>query len=128
MKTADFNQEAKLSSYIYAKSPVHGRGFLILKQQASGQEPVPVGDYTVLDKEEEPVLTEKKLMNLVSLLNGRKHLMELGHETGIRILYHIVKEKDEEGRIHVLFYKLGQEGVSVENALLRIERDDDVWN
>lgn len=89
-------------------------------------EPVAVGDYTVLDHKEDPLLSEKKVMNLVSLMNGRKNLMQLGHETNARILYNIVSECDDDGKSRVIFYHLGQEGVSVENALLRIERDENV--
>lgn len=123
MTQTHFNAEAAAPRYAYRKSPVHPRGFQILKL-AGMDDPVPVGDYTVLDAREETSLSEKKVMNLVSLLNGRKHLMELGHETNCRVLYHIVAERDEDDRQRVLFYTLGHEGVSVENALLRLERDD----
>lgn len=82
---------------------------------------VAVGDYTVLDTHEDIDLSEKKVMNLVSLLNGRKKLMQLGHETNTRTLYHIVNECDDDGKMRVVFYQLGQEGVSVENALFRME-------
>lgn len=122
MKTNDFNLEAKTPRYGYAPSPVHPRAFQILKYTDSAREvPRPVGDYTVLDSKEDPALSEKKVMNLVSLLNGRKNLMQLGHETGTRVLYHIVSECDDDGKSRVLFYQLGKEGVSIENALFRME-------
>jgi hypothetical protein len=87
-------------------------------------DPVPVGDYTVLDSGEDPGLSEKKVMNLISLLNGRKNLMQLGHETGTRVLYHVVSMRDDDNKARILFYNLGREGVSVENALFRLEADD----
>jgi hypothetical protein len=124
MKTNDFNVEAKTPRYGYMPSPVHPRAFQILKYNES--EPRPVGDYTVLDSSEDLSFSEKKVMNLVSLLNGRKHLVQLGHETGTRVLYHIVSECDDDGKSRVLFYQLGNEGVSVENALLRMEAADAV--
>ena len=61
------------------------------------------------------------MINLVSLLNGRKRLMDLGRETKSRILYHIISEKDEDNKTKVLFYELGQKGVSIENALFRLD-------
>lgn len=124
MQTQDFNVEGAIGKYAYQRSPVNERAFLILKKQDEAGEPVPVGDYTVLDKEEDISLTEKKVTNLVSLLNGRKRLMELGHETNSRILYNIVSEKDEENKMKVLFYKLEQQGVSKENALFRLESSE----
>jgi len=125
MKTPDFNAEASSPRYTYSRSPVHPRGFMILKYgEDMARDPTPVGDYTVLDQSEDLSLSEKKVINLVSLMNGRKNLMEMGHETGIRVLYHVVTEKDDEGKARVVFYNLGKEGVSVENALFRIEKDE----
>ena len=128
MQTQDFNTESRIPKYGYQRSPVNERAFMIVKKEQELADPKPVGDYTVLDKEEDIALAEKKVMNLVSLLNGRKRLMELGHETKSRILYHIVSEKDEENKTKILFYRLGKEGVSVENALFRLEYDEEAWN
>lgn len=122
MQLQDFNAESAAPIYGYERSPVNERAFLIVKKET--EKPVPVGDYTVLDKEEDISLTEKKVMNLVSLLNGRKRLVQLGHETKSRILYHIVSERDEENKTKVLFYHLGREGVSKENALFRLEAEE----
>jgi len=122
MQTQDFNAESAAPLFGYERSPVNERAFLIVKKE--DQNPVPVGDYTVLDKDEDIALAEKKVMNLVSLLNGRKRLMELGHETKSRILYQIVSERDEENKTKVLFYHLGREGVSKENALFRLEAEE----
>jgi len=127
MSTANFNVEAAIPRYTYRRSPVFERGFMILKYQTERQkDPVSVGDYTVLDPMEDPGLSEKKVINLISLLNGRKNLMQLGHETNSRVLYQRVTECDDDGKARVLFYHLGAEGVSVENALLRIEKDENV--
>lgn len=127
MQIQDFNAESKPAIYGYVPSPVNERAFLIVRKDEDDKER-PVGDYTVLDREEDLSLTEKKVMNLVSLLNGRKKLMQLGHETQSRILYHILKEKDDENKAQVLFYKLEQQGVSKENALFRIEYDQEVFD
>ena len=128
MQTQDFNAEGAIGKFAYQRSPVNERAFLILKKQGETKEPIPVGDYTVLDKEEDISLAEKKVTNLVSLLNGRKRLMELGHETKSRILYNIVSEKDEDNKMKVLFYKLEEQGVSKENALFRMDSDEEVLN
>lgn len=125
MQTQDFNAESRAPIYAYQRSPVNERAFLIVKKPDNTNEPIPVGDYTVLDKEEDLSLSEKMVMNLISLLNGRKRLMDLGHEFNSRILYNIVNEKDEEGKTKVLFYKLEKQGVSKENALFRFECDEE---
>lgn len=126
MQTQEFNSESRPALYAYTRSPVNERAFLILKKPETAAEPVPIGDYTVLDREEDLTLSEKKVMNLISLLNGRKKLMQLGHETNSRILYNIVSEKDDEGKTKILFYKLGNQGISKENALFRFECEEEV--
>lgn len=124
MKKNDFNAESKAPVYGYERSPVNERSFMIVRSDEGG----PVGDYTVLDPNEDIKLSEKKVMNLIALLNGRKRLMDLGHETKTRILYRIVSERDEENKSKVLFYNLGEQGVSIENALFRLEADEEVLN
>lgn len=127
MKTPDFNAEASAPRFSYRRSPVNARAFLIEKLSQDPSRPsAVVGDYTVLDAHEDMAFAEKKVMNLISLLNGRKNLMDLGHQTGTRVLYRIVAEKDDEGKARVVFYNLGKEGVSIENALFRIEKDENV--
>lgn len=128
MQTQDFNAESRAPIYAYKRSPVNERAFLILKNQEKATEPVPVGDYTVLDREEDLSLSEHKVMNLVSLLNGRKRLVDFGHEINSRILYQVVSEQDEDNKMKVLFYKLEREGVSKENALFRMESTEEVLN
>jgi hypothetical protein len=128
MQTQDFNVESRAPKYGYKRSPVNERAFMITKKEDEKAEAKPVGDYTVLDKEEDITLAEKKVMNLVSLLNGRKRLMQLGHETKSRVLYHILTKKDEENKAKVVFYKLENKGVSRENALFRIEYDEEVFD
>jgi len=128
MQTQDFNAESSAPVYAYQRSPVNERAFLIVKKPEVAAEPVPVGDYTVLDKEEDLSLSEKKVMNLVSLLNGRKRLMQLGHETKSRVLYNVLTEGSSDEKAKVMFYNLGKEGVSVENALFTLERDEDVFD
>ena len=123
MKTPDFNAEASAPSYGYKHSPVNPRAFLVIKLNDEGREPAVVGDYTVLDKNEDVALTEKKVMNLVSLLKGRKNLMALGHETNTRVLYKVVTDCDDDGKTRIMFYNLGKEGVSIENALFRVEKE-----
>ena len=126
MQTQDFNAEGAIGKFAYQRSPVNERAFLILKKQDEEKAPVPVGDYTVLDKEEDMSLAEKKVTNLVALLNGRKRLMQLGHETQSRILYNIVSEKDEDNKMKVLFYQLKKQGVSTENALFRLNSNEEI--
>ncbi len=103
-------------------NPVLTGSILICKKEADGSL-YPVGDYTLLDRDEDLDLTEKKVMNLVTLMNGESDLMALGQETKSRLLFHRKPKPDGETRSEVIFYTYTGEGISRENAILTIEGD-----
>lgn len=129
MKLNEFNETTKLTRYSYAPSPVHPRAFLILKKDNILDDPRPVGDYTVLDKEEDMGLAEKKVINLISLLNEKPgKVIHVGDKDGGRMLFHVISERDEENKLKVMFYVNKGEGTSKEHALFRVEHDEQIWN
>jgi len=123
MQLQDFNTEGAAPLYGYERSPVNERSFLIMRKNEMAENGQPVGDYTVLDSDEDPGLSEKKVMNLISLLNGRDQLMQLGHETNSRVLYRIINDGEDGEEAKVIFYHLGQQGVSKENAMFRFKEE-----
>ena len=114
-KNFDIAQDAPVFSY--RTNPVHERGFQILKYNK------PVGEYLVLDKQEENTLSEKKVINLISLLNGRQAMALTPEDLkGITTLYS--KLPSQGVRDKYMFYRYTGEGVSVENALFMINKED----
>lgn len=124
MTPQDFNQSTLVPRYSYARSPVNARAFLILERDDILAEGRPVGDFTVLDREEDLTLAEKKVMNLVSLMNGRKSkVIPLGEETRSRMFYKVLSQRDEDNKSSIMFYTQKNDGVSKESALFRIGSD-----
>lgn len=125
MSFQDFNSRTSGETYSYRRNPVHDHSFLIIKKLEERQKYEPIGDYTVLDPAENVALSEKKVMNLVALLNGRPqdviNLRE--HVDGTRLHYHRVPKQDHQDKTHIIFYTHGGEGPSVENAVLAIEEE-----
>jgi hypothetical protein len=117
----DFNQPAEQSAFRYERNPISERGFMILKRnEQSTYEPV--GDYMVVDAAEPISLSEKKVMNLIALLNGDdKYVMDLGDLCETQSRFHINEEKTKNGQSQMVFYALGAEGTSKENAVLSID-------
>lgn len=122
MENREFNEQARPVRYSYMRSPVHPRAFQILKQAQ------PVGDYMVLDTAEDLLLAEKKVMNIISALNGRSKLLQLGEETKSRQLFQLINDGANGERIKVMFYQYTGKGCSRENALFMLERDQDVFH
>lgn len=120
----DFNSSGTGLTYSYRRNPVHEHSFLIIKKDEERKKYEPIGDYTVLDDEENPALSEKTVMNLVALLNGRKRdVIDLSGETDTRLLYYLAPKRADSNRTHIIFYAHGGQGVSKENAVLSIEEE-----
>lgn len=111
-------------SFTYRPNPVLAGSFLICKKEENGNLQ-PVGDYTLLDRNEDLNLTEKKVINLVSLLNGHEELVPLGQETKSRVFFHRKPKTESDIRTEVVFYAYTGEGVSKENAILTLEGEFD---
>lgn len=123
MSLNEFKNASARSLYSYRRNPIHLQAFMILKRQDDNSY-TPVGDYTVLDRDEDPALSEKKVINLVSALNGQKELIQLGEGTKSRLLFKPIPRGKDTEKSKVIFYKLTEEqGVSKENAILTIEED-----
>jgi hypothetical protein len=101
---------------IYRPNPYQSGAFQLFKTQ-TGQEEIHIGDYILLDQREDEALTERKMVNLVALLNGRQEVMDLSTETNSRLLYQVLSPSDN-GAARILFRIYEGEGVSSENAIL----------
>ncbi len=119
----DFNEPAVRPKYTYRQNPMYERSFQILRWDGEFNEYVPFGEYTVVDISEDHELSEKRVINLVSALNERRKLVDLGSETKSRTYFHAVPGKDEDGKSKVVFYTNTGEGISKENAVITFEGD-----
>ncbi len=120
MSFDNFNEITAKQAYTYRRNPMYDHSFVILKQlQESGQYE-PIGDYTVIDMDEDIGLSEKKVMNIVALMNDSDDVIDMRKETGTRLLYYKAPT-DEPHKTRIVFYTLGAQGVSKENAILSLE-------
>lgn len=121
----DFKTAKTASQFSYQRSPHHDSSFMILKHtHDNGYQPV--GDYTALDLKENAFFSEKKVMNIVSLLNKNDDILDLSEESdGTQLFYYEAPHNDETKR-KIIFYTQNGTGVSQENALFLINKE--VWN
>ncbi|MCB9990292.1 MAG: hypothetical protein H6867_02795 [Rhodospirillales bacterium] len=116
----DFNTITAKQPYIYRRNPHHEQSFVILKQLDDEGRYEPIGDYTVLDQSEDHELSEKKLINLIALMNDSEELVDLREQSQSRLLY-FRAPTDEPDKTRIIFYTLGDRGVSKENAVLSLK-------
>lgn len=117
----DFGEESEKPKFIYKRNPVLETAWQIFIYKDEKADYEPVGEYTVIDTQEDTEITEKKLMNLMRLMNGRERLIELGNLTGTRLLYNIVPDTSDDN-VKIIFRTYDGAGVSQENAILIIEK------
>ena len=117
-----FNEESSKPQFIYKRNPLVDHAFQICMFRDKNGEYEPVGEYTLLDREEDLSITEKKVMNIVSLLNGKQSLLDLGNLTKTRVLFTIVPKKSVEDPTKIIFRDYDGSGPSEENAVLTLEK------
>ena len=117
------NQGKTAGNFTYRPNPVLARSFLICRKDHNG-DVSPVGDYTVIDADEDFSLSEKKVINLLMRMNGETNLLQLGEQTKARLLFHCKPKEADDPRTSVVFYSYTGDGVSRENAILTMEGFD----
>ncbi len=118
----DFNAESKKPRFIYKHDALVPHTFQICRFAEERDTYEPVGHYILLDHTEDFLLTEKKVINIISLLNGRQKLMDLGNLTKTRVLFSIVPKSSEEDPTKIIFRNHDGDGPSRENAMLVLEK------
>lgn len=101
-------------NYTYRRNPFQSGAFQIF-QRDGGREDKLVGDYILLDHLEDEEMTEKKVINLISILNGTA-IIDLSDKTDTRLHYQRL-DKASDGRCRVLFRTYRGEENSEENAI-----------
>ncbi len=110
------------SRFIYRPNPLVERAFQIFEFNHSQNDYTHVGDYVLIKKEEDREVTEKKVMNLITLLNGKNDLIDLSSLTKTRVLYTVIPEAQAGDQTKIVFKDYDGSGVSKDNAVFTIRK------
>lgn len=122
MALKQFNKKTAKTPFIFRRNPAHAYSYVIMGTDQDTGEYVQAGEYTVIETSEDVDLTEKKIINLVNLLNGDQDLMQLGTLTKTRLLFNIVPGSADSEKTKIIFRTHDGKGVSQENAVLVLEK------
>ena len=118
----EFNTESAKPRFIYKRNPLVEKAFQIFQINKTEEYDL-VGEYVLVDESEDLDLTEKNVMNLITVLNGRQNLIDLSNLTTNRLLYNIVEENAGDGsEVKIMLRTHDGKGVSKENALITIKK------
>lgn len=120
--TMNFNSESEKPEFLYKRNPLTPHVFQIFQFKKDKGVYEPVGTYTLLDMAESLDLTEKKMINLIAIMNGKQRLIDFTKLTQERILFNIVPNSPENLNEKVIFRTYDGNSVSKENAVLEIEK------
>ena len=123
MAIGDFNEESEKPEFIYRKKPDVERSYFICQFKDERHDYEPVGDYTVLDLDEEAELSETRIMTVISVLNEKRRKPDLSSLTNTRILFNIIPRKPEDTDQKIILRTHDGTGVSKENAIIVIDKD-----
>lgn len=117
-----FNDTGEKPQFIYKRRVDDAQSYDIFMFIEAKGEYAQVGDYTVIDEDEDEKLSDKKISNLIKLLNGKNNLEELGNLTKTRVLFNIVPNREVGDPIKIILRNHDGTGTSEENAVLTIEK------
>ncbi len=117
-----FNEQSEKAAFIYRPNPLVPHSFQIFQFRDDKKEYEPVGEYTLLNISEDTEITEKKMANLVRILNGKRDLVELGNLTKKRVLFNIIPKVSDSDPTKIIFRDHDGKGISKENAVLILEK------
>lgn len=122
MKLNDFNDESSHPEFIHKPERHDPHSYQILHFKAEKGIYEISGSYKVLDKTEDPEITEKRIYNLIAVLNDKKRKFDFKNLTNSRTLYTLKPIEAEDRDIQVTFRTYDGNGVSKENAILAIDK------
>lgn len=108
--------------FVARPNPDIARAYQIFEYNIEKSDYEPVGEYVLLNTEEDPEITEKKVINLMTLLNKKKDLIDLSNLTKTRVLYTVVPEARSGDQTKIIFKDYDGSGVSIENAIFTIRK------
>ncbi len=108
--------------FIHKPNPIIDRAYQIFEYNFTKGSYEHAGDYVLLKKDEAREITEKKLINLMTLLNGKDDLIDLSNLTKTRLLYSIVPEAQNNDQIKIIIKDYDGSGVSKDNAVFTIRK------
>jgi len=118
-----FNDKGEKARFIYKKNPLVERNYQIFEFKLDKKSYEPVGEYIVLDTNEDTALSDRKIFNLIQLLNGKDDVEDLGNLTQARTLFNVVQQEEDKEMKQVIFRSFDGSGTSEENALFSMQKE-----
>lgn len=108
--------------FVSKPNPLVERDYQVFEYNTEKSEYEHVGDYVLINKEEPREITEKKVANIMSIINKKDEFIDLSNLTKTRMLYTVVPEAQSGDQSKMIFKDYDGSGVSKENAIFTIRK------
>ncbi|MGH1404724.1 MAG: hypothetical protein ACRBDL_10820 [Alphaproteobacteria bacterium] len=108
--------------FIHQPNPLVERSYQIFEYDFHNGKYNHVGDYVLINQEESREITKKKVINLMTLLNGKDDLIDLSSLTKARVLFTVVPEARSGNQTKMIFKDYDGSGISKDNAVFTIRK------
>ncbi len=108
--------------FVHKPNPLIERDYQIFEYIVEKSDYEHVGDYVLLNKDEPREITDKKIMNIMTLINGKDDLIDLSNLTTTRLLYTIVPEAQAGDQTKIILKDYDGSSVSKDNAIFTIRK------
>jgi hypothetical protein len=122
MNLKDFNDESSHPEFIHKPDPQNPNAYQILHFKEDKRIYEIAGSYVKVDHSEEAEVTDKRIFNLMAVLNEKKRTFDFKSLTNSRTLFTLVPIKPEDHDVKVIFRTYDGDGVSKENAILSLDK------
>lgn len=108
--------------FVHKPNPLVERSYQIFEYDYTKSAYEHCGDYVLLNKEESREVTDKKVINVMSMINGKSDMIDISNLTKNRVLYTLVPEAQAGDQTKIIFKDYDGSGVSKDNAVFTIRK------
>lgn len=109
--------------FVHKANPLVDRAYQIFEYDFNKGSYEVVGDYVLINKDEPRDITEKKVVNLLFMLNRKNgDMIDISNLTKGRILYTLVPEARAGDQTKIILKDYDGSGVSKDNAVFTIRK------
>ncbi len=108
--------------FVHKPNPLVERSYQIFEYDYTRGTYEHCGDYVLLNKEESREVTDKKVINVMSMINGKTDMIDISNLTKNRVLYTLVPEAQAGDQTKIIFKDYDGSGVSKDNAVFTIRK------
>lgn len=115
-------ESGERTRFVHKPNPLVDRAYQIFEYNVENNAYDHIGDYVLINRDEPRELTDKKVINFLTLLNNKKELIDISNLTSTRLLFTVVPEAQSKDQTKIILKDYDGSGVSKDNAVITVRK------